>query len=282
MPFSAIPGNRHPDWFPTDGSNEPEVILRQVSRTTFQLLEGFRYEVPDGGERFEIPAHDPRRDPDDPNNSTDLTSVPQLLWWFVASYGKHTRAALFHDHFVDAEDENGQPPSRARRGEVDRVFEQALGEAELRWLRRKLVWTAVSLRTSWGGWGLGLLLAHLGLLTGLVVWWWAFGGPAWPALVAGATGFLWGLLRPPYGGLSGLGWGAARWPLAVLGSVIVAVPLALSILVLTLAKFADLVEEVVAAGGRTISRNTRWEPADTSREFKLPPFRPYGHEVGPF
>lgn len=280
MPFGPIPANRHPDWCPQDGSNEPEIILRQVSPTRFQLLEGFRYQALGGGEQFQVPAHDPRADPASANNSTDLTSVPQLLWWFVASYGTHTRAALFHDHFVDTPDENGQPPSRVRRGQIDRAFEQALGESELRWLRRKLVWTAVSLRTSWGRWGLALIVGHLLALAGLVVWSLAFGGPAWSALAVSALGFLWGLLRPPYGGLSGLGWGAARWPLAVLGSVFVGLPCVIGLVVLKLAQFADLVEEVVAAGGRTISRNTRWEPADTGREFKWPPSAP--EEVGRF
>jgi hypothetical protein len=280
MPFSSIPGNRHPTWDPKNGSNEPEVILRQVSPTTFQLIEGFRYEVPGGGERFEVPAHDLERKPADANNSTDLASVPQLLWWFIGSFGVHTRAALFHDHFVDAVDENGGPPSRARRGEIDRAFERALGESELRWVRRKLVWAAVSLRTSWGRLGVGLVLAHVALFAALFVWW-VLGGPAWPALLAGAGGFVWGL-RPPYRGLAGFAWGMARWPLAVLAFVMVGPPTVVVWVALQVGRFADFLEELVAAAGRAISRRTPLDVADTDRKFKVPPTRPYVGDVGPF
>jgi hypothetical protein len=280
MPFSSIPGNRHPDWCPKDGSNEPEVILRQVGPALFQLIEGFRYEVPGGRERFEIPPHDLKRKADDANNSTDLASVPQLLWWFIGSFGVHTRAALFHDHFVDVLDENGRPPSRARRGEIDRAFERALGESQLRWVRRKLVWAAVSLHTSWGRLGVGLVLAHVALFAGLLSWW-VVGGPGWPALLAGAGGFVWGV-RPPYRGLSGFGWGLARWPLALLAFVMVGPPSVVVWLALQVGRFADFLEELVAAVGRLISRKTSLDVADTSRKFKVPPTRPYANEVGPF
>jgi hypothetical protein len=261
--------------------NEPEIPLRQVSPTTFQLLEGFRYEVPNGGEVFEIPAHDPCRSPKDENNSTDLASVPQLLWWFIASYGTHTRAALFHDHFVDARDDNYEAPPRARRHEVDRAFERALGESELRWLRRMLVWTAVSLSTSWGPRGLKLIVAHL-LALAVLVGWAVLGGPAWPAIMIGLSGFLWGLLRPPETSLSGIACGLGRWPLAILGFVMVGVPCISGWVAQKLALFADLLEEVVASVGRVISRNTPLEPADPSREFKLPKSRPYLQQTGPF
>ncbi len=87
---------------------------------------------------YNVPAHDTSRPPDDPNNSTDLASVPAYLWWFVASHGKHTLPALLHDQLVDDRD---QAP---KREEADLVFRYALRESDVSWLRRRLMYIAVA------------------------------------------------------------------------------------------------------------------------------------------
>src|SRR6266511_4198828 len=118
---------------------DPEVVLKQVGPNSFQLLHGFRYQVPADGVIHLVPAHNPDRPPTAPNNSTDLASVPFWLWWFVASYGLHTRAAVLHDQLVDV--------NQIDRVEADHVFRLALEESKVRWMRRWLMWTAVSLAT---------------------------------------------------------------------------------------------------------------------------------------
>lgn len=82
--------------------DEP-VELKQIGRNTFRLLKPFAY-VDTGRARYEIVP--------DKVGDTDLASVPWILWWFVASYGRHTRAALVHDQLVDG----------INRHEADRVF----------------------------------------------------------------------------------------------------------------------------------------------------------------
>ena len=130
MPFLKLEG---------EGPGDPEIVLKQVGPNLFQLLHGFRYQVPPNGVFYLVPAHDPNQPPTAPNNSTDLASVPFWLWWFVASYGLHTRAALLHDQLVDVK--------QIDRVEADRVFRLALEESKVRWMRRWLMWTAVSMAT---------------------------------------------------------------------------------------------------------------------------------------
>ena len=130
MPFIKLEG---------EGPGIPDVELKQVGPNSFQLLHGFRYQVPPDGLVYLVPAHNPNLPPDAPNNSTDLASVPFWLWWFVASYGLHTRAALLHDQLVDV--------AQIDRVEADRVFRLALEESKVRWMRRWLMWTAVSIAT---------------------------------------------------------------------------------------------------------------------------------------
>jgi hypothetical protein len=67
MPFLKLKG---------EGAGDPEVVLKQVGPNSFQLLHGFRYQVPPDGVIYLVRAHDPDRPPTAPNNSTDLASVP--------------------------------------------------------------------------------------------------------------------------------------------------------------------------------------------------------------
>jgi hypothetical protein len=185
-----------------EDETEPDILLRQASPNAFQLLQGFRYKVPEeDGAVYVVPPDDPERPAEEPGNSTDLASVPPWLWWFVASHGRHTRAALLHDHLVE--------DTSLPRREADRVFRLALDESGVRWLRRWLMWTAVSLATMAAESRLALFLfsAHAAALVGaLLAWlsgWAAYGWVA--ALALGVAGFAWG----------------RRWPGTILGVVIV-------------------------------------------------------------
>jgi hypothetical protein len=186
--------------------------------------------VPPDGAVHLVPAHDPDQPPTAPNNSTDLASVPFWLWWFVASYGLHTRAALLHDQLVDVE--------QFDRVEADRVFRLALEESKVRWMRRWLMWTAVSIATMAlkARARFAVFVGTLGLFLGLVVAWplgWLSDlpgdVPAWvPALVVFVAGLAFGLL----------------WPLALLGVLLIAGPTILVWAVLVVVWLLDFAKAV--------------------------------------
>jgi hypothetical protein len=173
------------------GSRTPDPELRQTGAKTFEILKSFCYYTPrrnpdEGtvyvipGEDFQEPADGPPPDvliPPDTSGKTDLASVPSMLWWLIASYGNHTRAALLHDAlYVD----EGKPPVARRT--ADKLFLTALREPGPRKagpFRHWLMWTAVSafgtMRHRLGY----LFSAHVVLLWGLTigsfVWAWGDG-----------------------------------------------------------------------------------------------------------
>lgn len=190
---------------------EPKVKLLQVSPNSFQLLEGFRFQRPAGKEPrvLTVPAHDPSRPPSGAN-STDLASVPWFLWWFVSSHGRHTKAALLHDHLV-------LDPG-FDRSEADLVFREALEDSGVSWVRRWLMWSGVTLATTWDHQRLRLIVFVTHLLLALAL------GALW---LTGSVALLpvdqipgWWVLAAM---TLGLGWGL-QWPLAVAGVLLVGPP----------------------------------------------------------
>jgi Protein of unknown function (DUF1353) len=97
-----------------------EIELRAIPPNRFRLLTGFTYKDPEGRDHKITPRG---------VGNTDLASVPWFLWWFVASYGRHTAAALAHDQLVDKID----------RRYADWVFRCALKESGTSWIRRWLM-----------------------------------------------------------------------------------------------------------------------------------------------
>ena len=65
--------------------------------------------------------------------------MPQLLTWLVPKSGKHLPAALVHDGLVD------EPT--IDRFEADQIFRDAMGDLDVGFIRRWIMWTAVSLET---------------------------------------------------------------------------------------------------------------------------------------
>ncbi len=120
-----------PFWISEDDHHKLVVRLEHLGRKWFKLENEFIYKVP--YEAAQLPVSGGAK--------TDLASVPWRLWWLVASYGRHTRAALLHDALV----EKNSPVARM---EADRIFFIALEEGRRQSggsvTRHWLMWLAVS------------------------------------------------------------------------------------------------------------------------------------------
>lgn len=230
------------------GQDEPAIRLEQVSPNAFQLLEGFRFQRHEGASPrvVTVPPHDPSRPPLR-GNTTDLASVPWFLWWFISSHGRHTRAALVHDHLLTEPEVD--------RTEADLIFREALEESGVSWVRRWFMWAGVTLATRWDHGRLRLLLLVGQAVVSLAVTGsWLFGHhvSGWWALSLLAAGFGWGVL----------------WPLVVGGLVLLGPPT----LIVGVAAAAVYVVELVGNAVGSIR----------SREFELPRPVPYRNHRGQF
>lgn len=106
--------------------NDAHVVLRQKDANNFLRAEGFRYKditVPAGGD------------------STDLASIPDFLTWLVPRYGRHSLPALLHDHLI------GKDTVGEKRENADRLFRDSMGETQVPFIRRWVMWSAVSIFT---------------------------------------------------------------------------------------------------------------------------------------
>lgn len=137
-----------------DTSAPPNVELRSVSSWDFELRTPFAYR-PGGGPAIEVPTH-----PNEFAGSTDLASVPPLLWGLLPSYGRQLRAALLHDRLCDVvnKEPDARKAYRARRV-ADELFLQALRDTgdgghegkmnRVGWFRSQLFWAGVSYGRYW-------------------------------------------------------------------------------------------------------------------------------------
>jgi hypothetical protein len=169
-------------------SDEPaRIVLRQIDAMRFELVEAFRYHGPSG--TWEVRPSDLA--------DTDLASIPLFLSWFVSRYGRHTLAALLHDHLV----RNGadlEPP--VARHKADEVFLEALRALDVPYLRGLIMWAAVTFGTRWrSGWAVraALMAWVVGAAAGIVtVGWGVMTLDPWLVLVAAVAplpaAVLWG------------------------------------------------------------------------------------------
>jgi Protein of unknown function (DUF1353) len=111
-----------------DGVGEPRIQLEQVGDDGFDLLRGFRYTVPRSTRTYVVKIHQP----------TDLASVPFFLTWLIRSYGRYTLAAILHDYLWR---ERHDVPLR----EANRVFRLGMYDLKVPFIRRWIMWAAVSL-----------------------------------------------------------------------------------------------------------------------------------------
>lgn len=178
---------REPSYtFPPNRRPKPE--LRQRNRKSFFLISSLCYREKDEPVVYIIPGEDapvskswrkltigqdkvivppnPR-----PAGKTDLASVPWPLWWLVASYGNHTRAALLHDALY-AETPDPDVPRKT----ADRLLLSALRERGEKSgaYRHWLMWAAVSAFGTMGRFRGLLFSAHV-----LAVWALAIAGLSW-------------------------------------------------------------------------------------------------------
>jgi len=123
----------------------PRIVLERhevdgVER--FQVLRRFGYLDVHHDAPFIVPA-------DVKSFRSDLTSVPTVFGWLVPRTGNHLPAALLHDGLVY---DPGEPRSYVGpvvdREEADRIFRDAMRDLGTGFIRRWLLWTAVTLATA--------------------------------------------------------------------------------------------------------------------------------------
>jgi hypothetical protein len=144
-----LPGvTAHGRFFDADADRPdqpPRIVLERheldgVER--FQVLRRFGYLDTHHPEPFIVPA-------DVDGFRSDLTSVPTVFAWLVPRTGNHLPAALLHDGLVY---EPNEPCSyigpAIDREEADRIFRDAMRDLGTGFIRRWLLWTAVTLATA--------------------------------------------------------------------------------------------------------------------------------------
>lgn len=149
MPFTTV-----------EGTELPVPVLAQIGPKHFEICMPFRYRHKRG--EWLVPHSEEFRE-------TDLASVPGFLLWLVPRYGLHTLAALLHDQLVKP---GGRPPGG--RVEADTIFRDALGELGVPWIRRWMMWAAVSLGTTADSGVLGMVRVVLwaaAVVPAVVVFW---------------------------------------------------------------------------------------------------------------
>jgi hypothetical protein len=181
-----------------DFNEVPNPELGHERQKWFVLLRSFCYLVPnedpargtvivvpgaDAGSSTEtneiVGPHGKIVVPPHKDGRTDLASVPSFMWWLVASYGNHTRAALLHDALVPDGDVTA---SSMERTAADRLLLSALrepGQQKGGAFRHWLMWAAASvfgtMRSPFGLRPAGLAIhvfATWGLLIIALLWMW--------------------------------------------------------------------------------------------------------------
>ncbi|MFT4228383.1 DUF1353 domain-containing protein [Micropruina sp.] len=182
MPY-ALPAGARPD---TTGVQLQIDTPRRFTMTTPFWYAPFR-PLPESLDALLPHAENP---PDDqhrwlhiPRESTDLGSVPGVLWGLVASYGRHTLAVIVHDHLAGLAKLAPETERFDRASAADEVLYAALRDPEAgryraSWFRSLVLWTGVSAARYYqhrrsifwvlaaatvGGWlGLGWLAENVG------------------------------------------------------------------------------------------------------------------------
>ena len=105
-----------------------EDVRRHDARSWVLYTDDFVYEVgaEGSGETVAVPR----------GFVTDFASVPRLLWFFVAPWGRHGPAAVLHDYGYWLQD----PPDRRY---WDHVFDEAMRVLEVHPWTRRLLFLAV-------------------------------------------------------------------------------------------------------------------------------------------
>ncbi|MEJ3403969.1 DUF1353 domain-containing protein [Rathayibacter sp. YIM 133350] len=234
-------------FYTADGRGLTSIELAQVppDGDRFQLRSAIVYLDAVTGARLEAPAHVPQEHPSR-EESTDLASVPQFLWSFIASYGRQSAAAIVHDaRSVRARGLGDDAAALVQRRQDDASFRRGLREQGVPLLRSWLMWSWVAAeRYLSHARPLGILLVAQVVLSVVVV----------AASVVLAFGSPWWLLLVLLPALVALPWGRDAGLAALLsyGSAFVAPLLLLHLLSLAPFRLVEFVVEL-AVGGRPAS-----------------------------
>ncbi len=92
----------------------------------WELVQSFSYIG--ARETFTIPA----------GFRTDFASVPRVFVWLLPRYGRWTEAAILHDYLWELSRQN-----KFRKSDADGIFNRAMRELGVPYLRRWIIWAAV-------------------------------------------------------------------------------------------------------------------------------------------
>lgn len=117
-----------------------------LGKDHWRVIEGFRYYIrtEDSDSFVDVPA----------GYLTDGASVPRLFHSIVSPWGRHGQAAIVHDYLCEYLTisnrvlQNGEDviiPVRITRKECDRIFLEAMRVLKVKPLRRRTMYSAVSL-----------------------------------------------------------------------------------------------------------------------------------------
>ncbi len=126
--------------FYSPGSSGPAAIqLDWLGDGDFTLAQPFEYVEPQGRSHL---VH--------PSEPIDLASIPIFLTWLVPKDGTHTPAAILHDTLIGgrvAVDYDNSDNEQIDDRHADYLFREAMKHTGVGWVRRWLMWSAVSLRS---------------------------------------------------------------------------------------------------------------------------------------
>ena len=102
-----------------------DLVVRQTGDEDWVVTADLVYEG--NRERFVVPA----------GASTNFASVPKPCRWLIPMSGRHSKAAVLHDHLWRAR------PRVCTYAEADGLFRRALHDLDVPLLRRWIMWAAV-------------------------------------------------------------------------------------------------------------------------------------------
>ncbi|HVL98755.1 MAG TPA: DUF1353 domain-containing protein [Egibacteraceae bacterium] len=150
-------------YYAADKDAPAKFVLQRVDGRdgTYLLTNQFRY-VHEDGRIWTIPARL------EEEFETDLASVPTFAAWLVPKDGRHTPAALVHDAMIlDPGEKPNYLGPQVGAEEADRIFREAMQYLGVKFLRRWVMWGAVSVRTLMKGEGRNPIADRVRVMVGL-------------------------------------------------------------------------------------------------------------------
>lgn len=129
--------------FTSFDDGDAQIVLRRLDNGSFALVERLRYQ--DG--QYGMITIPPDLDPGPGAFETDFASLPWFTRWFIPPLGTHLPASILHDALTG----DGPPFTyQTRDGHVigqtgaDRVYLDAMRVSGVSLIRRRIMWSAVS------------------------------------------------------------------------------------------------------------------------------------------